>query len=426
MGMAKLRVLCAAVALLCAAPPGHPGAVLPAGEGDGYGVKLCGREFIRAVIFTCGGSRWKRLSLLAVEPAPAAGECPGSGAEGQAAVGALRSLPSDGPPGGMGRTGGNREGQAPRGASRSSHPEPRREGSCPSFAFPLHPSWHFRDFCKDALRLKGKGTVGAGALFAGIVCKVFGQFGATARLRGAAGCRGASTTKSHKNHTRPLWPCGEDAPWEAVGNACRYGFFGFSPFPIIPRAAERSGIPAGVSLPDGSPGAALPVRAPGNRGRHCHPLVLLCIRVGTLEDGLCCFRLRLTQQELLYGETVNSTQTASDKLLGSFNLQSVLDPEAEQLQRSSPFLGWETFKDLYSLNYYNEYVPVAGDLKKLVQQVEEATQKDREGTGNANPMESSSYLWARYPRRKRESLGLAGMCCKWGCTKAEISTICRV
>ncbi|XP_015192667.1 prorelaxin H1 [Lepisosteus oculatus] len=27
-----------------------------------YGVKLCGREFIRAVIFTCGGSRWKRLS----------------------------------------------------------------------------------------------------------------------------------------------------------------------------------------------------------------------------------------------------------------------------------------------------------------------------------------------------------------------------
>ncbi|XP_057674662.1 relaxin-3-like [Corythoichthys intestinalis] len=28
-----------------------------------YGVKLCGREFIRAVIFTCGGSRWKRLNM---------------------------------------------------------------------------------------------------------------------------------------------------------------------------------------------------------------------------------------------------------------------------------------------------------------------------------------------------------------------------
>lgn len=122
----------------------------------------------------------------------------------------------------------------------------------------------------------------------------------------------------------------------------------------------------------------------------------------------------------------DSAQTASNKLPGSFNLQSVLDPEVEQLQRSSPFLGWETFKDLYSLNYYNEYVPVAGDLKKIVHQVEEAVQKDRGGTGNANPMESSSHLWARYPRRKRESLGLAGMCCKWGCTKAEISTICRV
>ncbi|XP_034852558.1 relaxin-3 [Mirounga angustirostris] len=32
-----------------------------------YGVKLCGREFIRAVIFTCGGSRWRRSDILAPE-----------------------------------------------------------------------------------------------------------------------------------------------------------------------------------------------------------------------------------------------------------------------------------------------------------------------------------------------------------------------
>ncbi|XP_039108242.1 relaxin-3 [Hyaena hyaena] len=32
-----------------------------------YGVKLCGREFIRAVIFTCGGSRWRRTDILAHE-----------------------------------------------------------------------------------------------------------------------------------------------------------------------------------------------------------------------------------------------------------------------------------------------------------------------------------------------------------------------
>ncbi|XP_070592240.1 relaxin-3 [Erythrolamprus reginae] len=38
-----------------------------------YGVKLCGREFIRAVIFTCGGSRWRRAgnpsALLGGDPA---------------------------------------------------------------------------------------------------------------------------------------------------------------------------------------------------------------------------------------------------------------------------------------------------------------------------------------------------------------------
>ncbi|XP_033826924.1 relaxin-3a [Periophthalmus magnuspinnatus] len=35
-------------------------------ENPVYGVKLCGREFIRAVIFTCGGSRWKR-SLMSTD-----------------------------------------------------------------------------------------------------------------------------------------------------------------------------------------------------------------------------------------------------------------------------------------------------------------------------------------------------------------------
>lgn len=39
-----------------------------------YGVKLCGREFIRAVIFTCGGSRWRRSDILAREAMGEAGE----------------------------------------------------------------------------------------------------------------------------------------------------------------------------------------------------------------------------------------------------------------------------------------------------------------------------------------------------------------
>ncbi|XP_040918994.1 relaxin-3a [Toxotes jaculatrix] len=36
-------------------------------EDPTYGVKLCGREFIRAVIFTCGGSRWRRSLRSAAE-----------------------------------------------------------------------------------------------------------------------------------------------------------------------------------------------------------------------------------------------------------------------------------------------------------------------------------------------------------------------
>ncbi|KAJ8339007.1 hypothetical protein SKAU_G00357930 [Synaphobranchus kaupii] len=41
---------------MCTGTEGESRAVLT----RDYGVKLCGREFIRAVIFTCGGSRWKR------------------------------------------------------------------------------------------------------------------------------------------------------------------------------------------------------------------------------------------------------------------------------------------------------------------------------------------------------------------------------
>uniref|UniRef100_H0ZIR0 Insulin-like domain-containing protein n=1 Tax=Taeniopygia guttata TaxID=59729 RepID=H0ZIR0_TAEGU len=45
------------------------------GEGEGNKVRLCGRDFIRAVVFTCGGSRWRRHQDLRGEysptPAPA-------------------------------------------------------------------------------------------------------------------------------------------------------------------------------------------------------------------------------------------------------------------------------------------------------------------------------------------------------------------
>ncbi|XP_032047799.1 insulin-like peptide INSL5 [Aythya fuligula] len=41
----------AALALLAVARQAH---------GEGSAVKLCGRDFVRAIVFTCGGSRWRR------------------------------------------------------------------------------------------------------------------------------------------------------------------------------------------------------------------------------------------------------------------------------------------------------------------------------------------------------------------------------
>uniref|UniRef100_A0A8C8SQ30 Relaxin-3 n=1 Tax=Pelusios castaneus TaxID=367368 RepID=A0A8C8SQ30_9SAUR len=40
------------------------------GRNPPYGLKLCGREFIRAVIFTCGGSRWRRAGDLDILTGP--------------------------------------------------------------------------------------------------------------------------------------------------------------------------------------------------------------------------------------------------------------------------------------------------------------------------------------------------------------------
>ncbi|XP_015726273.1 insulin-like peptide INSL5 isoform X2 [Coturnix japonica] len=50
----RMRSTLLALAALCLL------AVLHRTAGDGNAVKLCGRDFVRAIVFTCGGSRWKR------------------------------------------------------------------------------------------------------------------------------------------------------------------------------------------------------------------------------------------------------------------------------------------------------------------------------------------------------------------------------
>ncbi|VCW63781.1 unnamed protein product, partial [Gulo gulo] len=55
--------------------------LMPEARASPYGVKLCGREFIRAVIFTCGGSRWRRSDILASEATDADSDTDSDGDE---------------------------------------------------------------------------------------------------------------------------------------------------------------------------------------------------------------------------------------------------------------------------------------------------------------------------------------------------------
>ncbi|AWP10685.1 putative insulin-like peptide INSL5 [Scophthalmus maximus] len=50
-----MRALVLLPLLLCAA------ACVDQARAEVKAVKLCGREFLRAVVYTCGGSRWRRF-----------------------------------------------------------------------------------------------------------------------------------------------------------------------------------------------------------------------------------------------------------------------------------------------------------------------------------------------------------------------------
>lgn len=52
--MRSLLLLTTLLCLLCAA--------LVETQHNANMVKLCGRSFVRAVVYTCGGSRWRRVT----------------------------------------------------------------------------------------------------------------------------------------------------------------------------------------------------------------------------------------------------------------------------------------------------------------------------------------------------------------------------
>ncbi|XP_005296973.2 relaxin-3-like [Chrysemys picta bellii] len=184
-----------------------------------------------------------------------------------------------------------------------------------------------------------------------------------------------------------------------------------------------AGLPAELGAQSAPDAAAVPRGGPGGEYG-----VKLCGREFIRAVIFTCGGSRWKRLALQAGEPLpgaDSAQATSNKELENLKLQSFVGPGVEQLQRASVPLGQLTLKDLFSLYDYNEYVPMSDDFSEYVRQVEDGAWKNRGGTGLANPMGSNSFPWAKYPRRKRDfSMGVAGVCCKWGCTKAEISTLC--
>nr|XP_028568390.1 prorelaxin H1 [Podarcis muralis] len=119
-------------------------------------------------------------------------------------------------------------------------------------------------------------------------------------------------------------------------------------------------------------------------------------------------------------------QTSTDKGLDHVNLQSVLDPELEQLQSISQQAGKPSLKDFLNLyDYFNEYVPTSSEYNEYIRQLGDAAHERRSETGFANSISSYNFPLVKQPRIKRATpVGMAGLCCNWGCTKTEISRLC--
>ncbi|XP_075787744.1 relaxin-3-like [Pelodiscus sinensis] len=186
-------------------------------------------------------------------------------------------------------------------------------------------------------------------------------------------------------------------------------------------------LPAGLGA-QGAPVAAAAAAPPRGSGPGGEYGVKLCGREFIRAVIFTCGgsrwkRLSLQAEEPRPG--ADSSQATSNKELENLKLQSVLSPGLEHLQRASLPLGQLSLKDLFSLYDYNEHIPMSDDFGEYIRHVEDAVWKNRGETEIANPMGPNSFPWPKYPRRKRDfSMGVAGVCCKWGCTKAEISTLC--
>ncbi|CAH2294025.1 relaxin-3-like [Pelobates cultripes] len=132
---------------------------------------------------------------------------------------------------------------------------------------------------------------------------------------------------------------------------------------------------------------------------------------------------------------VRNTLCISDRIMQDFNnkelnelkLHSLLGSHVQQLQKTEFPFRQQPPKDSFDIvDDYKDYFPLSDDFSNYVQQVEESTRKAPSGGKLNVALESDGLPWMKFPsrRRRESSVGVAGICCKWGCTKAEISTLC--
>ncbi|XP_069820380.1 relaxin-3-like [Dendropsophus ebraccatus] len=115
--------------------------------------------------------------------------------------------------------------------------------------------------------------------------------------------------------------------------------------------------------------------------------------------------------------TADTLQDSTNQELHQLKMQALLGSRLEQLQKSNIPLRQQPLKD--SFHSYDDYAytPME-DFSEYVRQGEDTSNSENSAAAGSN-----GFPWIT--RRRRElSIGVAGICCKWGCTKAEISTLC--
>ncbi|KAE8632954.1 hypothetical protein XENTR_v10001726 [Xenopus tropicalis] len=122
-----------------------------------------------------------------------------------------------------------------------------------------------------------------------------------------------------------------------------------------------------------------------------------------------------------WGRGADTMQDSLNEEMNQLKLLPLSGSRVEQLQNAD----FPLKDSLNAYDDYQDYLPMTDDFSNYVRQVEEATRKAQGASEIQARSESDGYPWIKVPRRRREmNIGVAGICCKWGCTKAEISTLC--